>query len=71
MNEAFNHQRKQNEIIRMQLINGSLEEVEASTLLNIERELISSKKSFVRSLAYLRLPFDKATEFEYFPENNS
>ena len=71
MNEAFNHQRRQNEIIRMQLINGSLEEVEASTLLNIERELISSKKSFVRSLAYLRLPFDKATEFEYFPENNS
>jgi phosphate:Na+ symporter len=70
MNEAFDHHRKQNENIRRHLINGALEEVEASTLLNIEREMISSKKSFVRSLAYLRLSFDKASEFEYFPENN-
>ena len=71
MNEAFEHQRKSNDNIRSHLLNGSLEEVEASTLLNIERELISSKKSFVRSIAYLRLPFDKASEFEYFPENNT
>ncbi len=71
MNEAFDHQRKQNEIIREHLLKETLEEFEASTLLNIEREMISSKKSFVRSIAYLQLPFEKATEFEYLPDNNS
>ncbi|HSF45818.1 MAG TPA: Na/Pi symporter, partial [Chitinophagaceae bacterium] len=49
MDKAHEDMRIHNDLIQDGLRTGKLEEVEASTLLNIEREMLSSKKAIIRA----------------------
>jgi phosphate:Na+ symporter len=51
-----------------ELKRGILDDSEVSTLINVERQLRSSKKSLIRSLAKLEIEAFKADEFEYIPD---
>jgi phosphate:Na+ symporter len=47
-----------------------LSEVETSTLMNVELEMLSAKKSLLRALAHLKLDASQADAFEFLPEQN-
>jgi phosphate:Na+ symporter len=49
MRQAYLDMEDHNKSIMQQLHEGKLQEIEASTLMNIERELLSSKKSLIRA----------------------
>lgn len=49
MHQAYREMEEHNKAIMQQLHEGVLREIEASTLMNIERELLSSKKSLIRA----------------------
>jgi phosphate:Na+ symporter len=49
MQKAHEDMKEHNEMIQEGLRTGILEEVEASTLMNIEREMLSSKKAIIRA----------------------
>lgn len=69
MKFAYHQQQKMIEMIREDLRLKSISEMESATLMNIQRESLSSKKSLVRGLAYLKIPTDEALQFEYSPED--
>jgi phosphate:Na+ symporter len=46
-----------------------LNQIEASTLMNVDYEIVSVKKSLLRALAHLRLTASQAEEFEFLPES--
>lgn len=68
MKAAFVHYNNQNLMIIEELKGKKLSEVETSTLMNVQREILSTKKSLLRALAYLRLTATQAHEFEFLPE---
>ncbi|WP_185156017.1 Na/Pi cotransporter family protein [Fulvivirga kasyanovii] len=68
MKAAFVHYNNQNLMIIEELKGKKLSEVETSTLMNVQREILSAKKSLLRALAYLRLTATQAHEFEFLPE---
>jgi hypothetical protein len=51
------------------LLDQKVEEVEASTFMNVLRELLSSQKSMLRALADTRLGVNEAEAFKYSPLN--
>jgi len=67
MIHAFRIQQKNNKAIVNALQNHQLGEVEASTLMNVQREILSAKKALLRAVAYLNLSEAEAEEFEYLP----
>lgn len=68
MKAAFVHYNSQNTLIIEELRHKKLSELETSTLMNVQREILSAKKSFLRALAYLKLTATQAHEFEFLPE---
>jgi phosphate:Na+ symporter len=46
-----------------------LNEIETSTLMNVQYEILSVKKSLLRGIAHLRLSDSQAEEFEFLPEH--
>lgn len=68
MKEAFAHYNEQNRSIIDELRGKRLSEIETSTLMNVQREILSAKKSLLRALAYLKLTDAQAHEFEFLPE---
>ena len=66
--EKIRHADKLAAIVLQQIKEHKLSELETSTLMNIQREVISVKKSLLRSLANLRLNAESAREFEFLPE---
>ncbi|MBL6446642.1 Na/Pi cotransporter family protein [Fulvivirga sp. 29W222] len=68
MKAAFVHYNDQNLLIIEELKGKKLSEVETSTLMNVQREILSAKKSQLRALAYLKLTANQAHEFEFLPE---
>lgn len=69
MKFAYLQQQHMVDLIHEDLKLQKLSEMEAATLMNIQRESLSSKKSLVRGLAYLKIPADEALQFEYSPED--
>ena len=68
MKGAFRDYNRQNTLILEQLKKKQLSEMETSTLMNVQREVLSAKKSLLRAVAYLNLTSDQAHEFEFLPE---
>ena len=48
---------------------GHLSEIQISTLLNVNRELLSANQSFLTSLADILLDLDSAADYESIPAN--
>ncbi|MCU0353275.1 MAG: Na/Pi symporter [Cytophagales bacterium] len=67
MADAFRVQQENNESIAKSLKNHQLGEMEASTLINVQREVLSAKKALLRAVAHLHLTETEAEEFEYLP----
>lgn len=68
MKVAFSTQLKRNTEIIMALKERRLTEIDASTLMNVEREVLSGKKSLLRALSHLKLTHAQADVFEFLPE---
>lgn len=69
MQGVFKTQQQNNTIIIEGLKKKRLKEVETSTLMNVQREVLSAQKSMLRALAHLRLSGEQADMFEFLPEN--
>lgn len=67
MKEAFSYYNRQNTLMIGQLRDKKLSEMQISTLMNVQREILSAKKSLLRAAAYLRLTPEQAREFEFLP----
>jgi len=63
---AFNQFRLQANIVEKPLESRELNEIEASTLLNVYQEILSSKKALLKALALLKLPFEEQGAFDAF-----
>jgi phosphate:Na+ symporter len=68
MKVAFSDQLKHNTEIITALKERRLTEIDASTLMNVEREVLSGKKSLLRALSHLKLTHAQADVFEFLPE---
>jgi hypothetical protein len=68
MKVAFSVQVKHNTAIVTALKGRRLTEIDASTLMNVEREVLSGKKSLLRALSHLKLTHAQADAFEFLPE---
>lgn len=68
MKVAFSVQMKHNTAIVAALKERRLTEIDASTLMNVEREVLSGKKSLLRALSHLKLTHAQADVFEFLPE---
>lgn len=68
MKRAFdNHQRHSADIMES-LRQKQVTEMETSTMMNVDHEVLSTKKSLMRALAHLKLHPDQSDEFEFLPE---
>ncbi len=67
MKKAFENQKNQSSEIIDALRKKHLNEIETSTLMNVDHELLSVKKSLLRALAHLKLTASQADEFEFLP----
>jgi phosphate:Na+ symporter len=68
MKVAFNVQSSHNAEIVAALKARKLLEIDTSTLMNVEREVLSGKKSLLRALSHLKLTHAQADMFEFLPE---
>jgi len=68
MKAAFHNQQKRTSRIIAMLQKKDLVEFDASTLMNVHYEILSVKKSLLRSLAHLKLTETQSEEFEFIPE---
>lgn len=68
MKVAFNVQSSHNAEIVAALKASKLQEIDTSTLMNVEREVLSGKKSLLRALSHLKVTHDQADLFEFIPE---
>jgi phosphate:Na+ symporter len=68
MKVAFSAQVKHNTAIVTALKERKLTEIDTSTLMNVEREVLSGKKSLLRALSHLKLTHTQADVFEFLPE---
>lgn len=68
MKRAFQVQQKQTSGIIAVLRTTNLNEFEVSTLMNVNHEILSAKKSLLRALAHFRLTPPQSEEFEFIPE---
>lgn len=68
MKVAFSVQVKHNNAIVNALKERRLTEIDTSTLMNVEREILSGKKSLLRALSHLKLTHAQADVFEFLPE---
>jgi phosphate:Na+ symporter len=67
MKVAFQAQQRQHVAIVEGLKKKQLTELETSTMMNVQREILSSKKSLLRALAHLKLSAEEADAFEFLP----
>lgn len=67
MKLAFDSQQQRNAEIIEALKQKLVTEIEASTLMNVHREVLSTKKSLLRALSHLKLTRAQADEFEFLP----
>ena len=68
MNLAYKEYKIMDAYYLGELKRGILNDTEVSTLINVERQIRSSKKSIIRALANLELESKQIDEFEYSPE---
>jgi phosphate:Na+ symporter len=69
MKRAFHNQQRRSAEIVEALRKKYLNEIETSTLMNVNYEILSVKKSLLRSLAHLKLTASQSDEFEFLPES--
>jgi hypothetical protein len=67
MRTAFQSQQKFTAQTVESLRKKLLTEIETSTLMNVQYEILSAKKSLVRAIAHLRLTDTQADDFEFLP----
>ena len=71
MKRAFRKMQENNTSIINLLKDKQLDEVQTSTLMNVQLEVLSAKKSLLRALAHLKLSGKQAGMFEFLPEGYS
>jgi len=69
MKVAFHKYHQNNAEIINALKKKGVTEVQASTMMNVQVEILSAKKSLLRALAHLNLTASQANTFEFLPEN--
>jgi len=67
MKKAYEEQQRNHSEVLKALSEKEINELEASTVMNVLRDMLSAKRALLRAAAYLRLPPEKADAFEYSP----